>query len=374
MLKVVFSCGGTGGHINPAISIADYIKSVMPEAYITFIGSDRGMENTLVPKAGYTLKTVAVRGFNRKISLKGLKDNVSAAYKALTGVSKAKKILKKISPDVVIGTGGYASYSAVKAASKLKIPAMIHEQNAFPGVTTKQLAKCADVIFISFEESQKYFTDNEKKKIVFTGNPVNPSVLKAEKNEARKKYGLRDGDVYILSFGGSLGADKINETVLQTLEDYISKTEIRYTHGIGRTRYEALKKENKLEKYKPYKNIELSDYIYDMPERMAAADIVISRAGAITIAEGACLGKAMILIPSPNVAENHQYKNAAVLAEAGAAVLIEEKDLTSGRLTEEIGALISDKEKLKSLENGIKKFAKRDAVKRIAEEAMKYAK
>lgn len=373
MLRVVFSCGGTGGHINPAISIADYIKSVLPDAEISFIGSDRGMENTLVPKAGYPLETVSVRGFSRKVSLKGLKDNVSAAYMALTGVSKAKKILKRTAPDVVIGTGGYASYAAVKAASKLKIPTMIHEQNAYPGVTTRQLAKCSDIIFISFEESKKYFTEEDNKKIVFTGNPVNPAILKAKKAEARKKLGLGDGDIYILSFGGSLGADKINETVLKTIDGYISKTDIRYTHGLGKTRYEALKREGKLDKYISLKNVELPDYIYDMPDRMAAADIVISRAGAITIAEGACLGKAMILIPSPNVAENHQFKNAAVLANAGAAVLIEEKDLTPERLIGEIKTLISDKKKLACLENGITKFAKRDAVKKIADHAMKYS-
>lgn len=373
-MRVLVSGGGTAGHINPALAIADKIKSETPDAVIEYVGTPTGMENQLVPKAGYKIHGVAVRGFKRKLTLQ----NIDAAIKAVTSVAAAKKIIKEFKPDIVIGTGGYVSWPVVKAAAKLKIPTLIHEQNAVPGVTTKMLSRFADKVMISFESSEEYF-DCDKSKLVLTGNPVSEKMLKAEKAEMRKLLGISDDETVILSAGGSLGARMLNEAVFTVIKDYSTKREnIRHFHATGKGGFDtqsALYLEEGFEKTDDEtlcKNgVTVKKYIYNMPELLAAADVVICRAGAMTLSEIAALCKAAVIIPSPNVTNNHQYKNAKVLADKDAALLIEEKDLSGEILTEKVKYLSEDKEKRQSLERNIKEFAVYDTLDRIYEEIRK---
>ncbi len=369
-MKVLFSCGGTGGHINPAIAIANTMKAKYPDFEALFVGTRKGIESTLVTKAGYNIEYVKVRGFKRKLSL----SNIDAAWKAITSVYAAKRIIKRFKPDVVIGTGGYASWAAVKAGSKLKIPTVIHEQNAFPGVTTRKLSKLASTVCISFEESRRFFAEGVQNKLVLTGNPLKPELKNADREAARKTLGLTD-EVYIVSFGGSLGAEKINEYVFETLADYVAgNPKIKHIHATGKNGYEKYKALAEQKGIAKASNIEISEYIYDMDKQLAAADLVICRAGAITIAENCCLGKASILIPSPNVTADHQYKNAKVLSDAGAALLIKESDCNGKVLTDAVQSLVENPDKRKEMAAAARGFAKVNAAEEIASLAYKAGK
>ncbi len=367
-MRYLLCGGGTGGHINPALAIASSIKSVDGDAVIEFVGTNRGLETKLVPEAGYKLNTVEVYGFHRSLTLK----NVKVAYKALTSVRNAKKIVKKFSPDIVIGTGGYASWPCVKAASSLGIPTLIQEQNAFPGVTTKKLSKCVDTVCTSFIESHKLFDKSVQDKLVLAGNPVKEN--KFTRTEARRRLGLSDDDVYILSYGGSLGADKVNEYCIEAMDIYKDNARIKQLHAVGHIGWEkfsAIVKEKGLDKRKGY---EIVEYIYDMPLRQAAADIVICRAGAMTYSELACLGRATVFIPSPNVAEDHQYKNAVVLKDAGAAEVFRESELNGKMLADCVSSLASDDAKREKMAAKMKEYGKPDALKKITDEVMKLVK
>lgn len=361
-MKVLFSCGGTGGHINPAIAIANTLKARHSDFEALFVGAEGGMEGTLVPKAGYDIKFVKVRGFKRKLSL----SNIDAAIKAITSVKAAKKIIKAFKPQVVIGTGGYASWAAVKAAASLGIPTLIHEQNAYPGVTTRRLSRYAHRVCISFEESRRFFDASVADKLTLTGNPLKPEVLAADRAVSRKELGLSD-EVYILSFGGSLGADKVNELILDVMESFVKDNpSVRILHATGKNgnaKYGAFAAKRGLSSAA---NIEIREYIYDMHRQLAAADLVICRAGAITIAENCCMGKASILIPSPNVTDNHQYKNAKVLADAGAAVLMEESATDGFVLTKAVKELVESAEKRKAMGEAAKKLGAASAATDIA--------
>lgn len=369
-MKVLFSCGGTGGHINPAIAIADTLKQKDKSFEALFVGAENGMEGTLVPKSGYDIKFVKVRGFKRKLSLL----NIDAAIKAVTSVHAAKKIIKKFAPDVVVGTGGYASWAAVKAAAKLGIPTVIHEQNAYPGVTTRRLSRYAKKVCISFEESKKYFDENVLEKITITGNPVKPEINTTDRKKSREELGLGD-EVYIVSFGGSLGAEKVNEFVFHMLGSFVKGNDkVRALHATGKggnEKYGAIAASTGLNKAP---NIEIREYIYDMHRQLAAADIVICRAGAITIAENCCMGKASILIPSPNVTDDHQYKNAKVLADAGAALLLKESETDGKVLTDTVRELVVNKEKRNAMSAAAKARAMSNAAEVIADIVIKESK
>ena len=369
-MKVLVSGGGTAGHINPALAIADKIKSEDPSAVIEYVGTPDSMESRLVPNAGYGFHAVKVRGFKRKVSL----DNLDAAVKAVTSVMQAKKIIREFRPDVVIGTGGYVSWPVVKAASRMGIPTLIHEQNAVPGVTSKMLSKYVDCVMISFESSREYFDCNPQK-LVLTGNPVSEKMLSADKAEMRKLLGIPENAVVVLSAGGSLGAKRVNEAVYDLICRYTSQDDhLFHFHATGRGGYqeqaelyrkagftdidsETLKKEN----------VTVKKYIYNMPELLACADIVVCRAGAMTLAEIACMGKAAVIIPSPNVTNKHQYKNAKVLADGNAAVLIEEKDLTGEILVEKVRAFVDNPAFRAKTERNIRHFAVFGTLDRIYE-------
>lgn len=364
-MRVLFCGGGTGGHVNPAIAIANAIKNKKPDTEIAFVGTEHGIESSLVPKAGYPISFVKVRGFRRSLSL----SNINAAIKAVTSVWEAKRIIKKFKPDLVVGTGGYVSWPTVKAAAKMKIPCLIHEQNAYPGVTTKMLSKYAKKICISFEESRKLFDAGVQDKITLTGNPIN--AVYYDYNEARKELGIPEDMPYILSFGGSMGADKVNEYVFDMMEQYSIPAGIRHSHAVGRVgweKYSAILKEKGFEQHP---NLEISEYIYDMPLHQAAADVIIGRAGAITLAELAFRKKAAIFIPSPNVAEDHQYKNAKVLADAGAAIVFKERELNGKLLSESVQRLIENPDEIKKMQKAVVQFAKPNAANEIAAIAIK---
>ncbi|MBR6563441.1 MAG: undecaprenyldiphospho-muramoylpentapeptide beta-N-acetylglucosaminyltransferase [Clostridia bacterium] len=363
-MKVILCGGGTSGHVNPALNIAATIKKRCPDAEIMFIGTKRGIESTLVPKFGYPIDFVDVSGFSRKLTVK----NIKAAWHALTSVSEAKKIIKKFSPDLVIGTGGYVSWPTVKAASKLKIPTLIHEQNAFPGVTTKMLSKVVNKVCISFTGSEKFFDESVRNKLILTGNPV--IVDGMSKSEARQKLGLSEDEPYILSYGGSMGADKVNELVFELMESLSVPLNIRHAHAIGRVGFEkfsGIAKEKGLDKKQ---NLAISEYIYDMSVHQAAADVIICRAGAMTLSELAIRGRAAVLIPSPHVTEDHQYKNARLIADAGAAVVFRESEISPKLLTDTVADLLNNPNKRRRMEESVKSFAMPDSLDRIVDEAM----
>ncbi len=363
-MKIIMCGGGTSGHVNPALNIAKTIKNRLPDTEIMFIGTKRGIESSLVPKAGYKIDFVEVSGFSRKLTIK----NIKAAWHALTSVSEAKRIIKRFKPDLVIGTGGYVSWPTVKAASKLGIPTLIHEQNAFPGVTTKMLSKVADKVCISFTGSEKFFDESCKDKLVLTGNPVIIDGL--SRSEARKTLGMTEEEPYILSYGGSMGAEKVNDLVFSLIEQYSIPKGIKHTHAIGRVGYEKFSAIAKEKGFDKHENLDINEYIYDMAVRQAAADIIICRAGAMTMSELAIRGSAAIFIPSPNVTEDHQYKNARLLADAGAAIVYRESEIDGKMLAKEVDELLQNANKRKRMADSIKNFAMPNSVDLIVDNAL----
>lgn len=363
-MHILFAGGGTAGHINPALAVAGYISEKHPDAHISYIGTSDKLESKLVPEMGYNFRTISVAGFQRKLTLKNIGKNISAAGKALTSSINARKILKEIQPDVVVGTGGYVSGPVLREAAKLGIKTAIHEQNAYPGVTTKMLAPHVDAVLLAMPEAEKYL--KLKKKPYITGNPVRKELLNITYEQARQTLGI-DSRPMILSFGGSLGARRINEAVSGLIEWHNGTDKFYHIHGTGKSGYESVIN------YFKEKNITLSDkidireYIKDMNVCMAAADLVICRAGAITLSELLACGKPAILIPSPYVAENHQYHNALTLKHIGAAEIIEEKDLTTEKLIDVVDKLIENKSKLSAMSNAAKNGAIIDANERIYE-------
>ncbi|MBQ3887493.1 MAG: undecaprenyldiphospho-muramoylpentapeptide beta-N-acetylglucosaminyltransferase [Clostridia bacterium] len=362
-MKVLFAGGGTAGHINPALAIAGYVKERQPDAEILYIGCKGGMEERLVPQAGFNFKGITVQGFRRKVSFQALKENIVTVKKAITAGKDAKKIIEEFQPDICIGTGGYVSGPVLRAAAKLGIPTMIHEQNAYPGVTNKMLSKHADRVLLAMPDARQHFKGHCR--FVDTGNPVRGEILVQEKAAARRQLGLDERPV-ILSFGGSLGARKINESLADVIARSAQDGRYQHIHAYGQYGkwFPDLLKEKGADLEKAT-NLDIREYINDMPVCLAAADLVIARAGAITLSEIQVKGKPSILIPSPNVAENHQYHNAMSLVKQEAAVMIEEKDLTPEKLTEEIDKLASDPQRLAAYAENAQRMAIADAAKRI---------
>lgn len=359
-MHILFAGGGTAGHINPALAIAGFIKERHPDARISYIGTAEKLEARLVPEKGYEFYTIDVAGFQRKLSVKNICRNIAAAGKAVSSSVKARRLLKKLKPDVVVGTGGYVSGPVVREAQKLGIKTAIHEQNAYPGVTTKMLAPKADAVMLAMPQAEKYLKLNSKP--IITGNPVRGELLRVDRSQARKKLGL-DSRPLILSFGGSLGARPINEAVTGLIRKYNGSGKFHLIHGTGKAGYAAMT--SALSDIKLCSDFELREYINDMDVCMAAADLVICRAGAITLSELEACGKPSVLIPSPYVAENHQYHNAMTLKRAGCAEVIEEKNLSSDSLISEVEKLLSSPETLKKMSDNARKSSISDAGERI---------
>ncbi len=365
-MKFLFAGGGTAGHINPALAVAGYIKERHPDAEISYIGTAEKLEARLVPEKGYDFHTIDVAGFQRKLTPKNIVKNISAVGKVFSSSADSKKLLKEINPDIVIGTGGYVSGPVLREAQKLGFKTAIHEQNAFPGVTTKMLAGGADSVMLAMPEAEKYL--KLKNKPIITGNPVRGELLNITKEEARARLGL-DNRPLILSFGGSLGARLVNEAVTELIKWHNGTDKFYHIHATGKVGYSSVM--SNLDGTDLSSLVDIREYINDMDVCMAAADLVICRAGAITLSEIACLGKPSILIPSPYVAENHQYHNAMTLKRAGAAEILEEKDLTGESLIGIVSRIIENKPLLEKMSVNAEKHAIKDANKRIYDVLMK---
>jgi UDP-N-acetylglucosamine--N-acetylmuramyl-(pentapeptide) pyrophosphoryl-undecaprenol N-acetylglucosamine transferase len=356
-VKVLISGGGTAGHINPAITIAKYFKQKANDTEILFIGTSKGLETKLVPREGFELKLIKVRGFKRKISI----DTIASVKEMFQGFLEARKIIKAFKPDIVVGTGGYVCGPVLFNAAIMKIPTLIHEQNAFPGVTNRILSRFVDSVAISFKESIQFFKAAEGK-MILTGNPVRPEMLENDREKARLKLGINSGRAFVLIFGGSRGAEKINECVAQMIiNDYkIEDCDIYF--ATGEKQYGEISKQ--LENVDSH-SLKVVPYIYEMSDLMNAADLVICRAGAITISELTALGIPSIMIPSPYVTANHQEHNARALEKQGAAVVIMEKDLNHEILYHQIKDLLKDREQLGKMARNAKKIGITNAVEKI---------
>ena len=351
-MKYLISGGGTGGHIFPAVSIANALRELDPQAEILFVGALGRMEMERVPQAGYKIIGLPVRGFNRSQPWK----NISVILDLMRSMRMARKIIKDFRPDVGVGVGGYASGAAMKMAAKLGVPILLQEQNGFAGVTNKLLKDDAKVICVAYDHMEKFFP---KEKIILTGNPVRQNLTQGK---AHKVKGVKN----LLIIGGSLGARTINEAIAAGI-DKLAAANINVVWQTGKAYYEQYKDMGKGQQ------IEIHEFLSDMPDRYATADLVISRAGASSISELCLLGKPCILVPSPNVAEDHQTHNAMALVNKDAAVLVRDKDAVE-QLVDTAIELIQDDKKLKLLHTNILTLAQADSARRIAEEVIKLAK
>ena len=359
MLRVLLAGGGTAGHVNPALAIAEIIKEHYPDAEFCFAGNPEKLEAKLVPEAGYRFEPIKVEGFQRKLNFKNVKRNIKAVwYLSRTG-SRSKQIINDFKPNIVIGTGGYVSGPVVRKAAQLGIKTAIHEANAFAGVTTKLLSKNVDKIMLPVEDT-KNLDPSVKDKAEVTGLPVRKAFERISKSDARHKLGFADNEIVILSAGGSLGSRVLNENVARLLKWYQeSGVKVNHIHSFGTYKgYSNYISELEADgiKVKNNRRLIIKEYI-DMPLCMAAADLVITRCGASTLTELESVGRGAILIPSPSVAENHQYYNGMVLQKAGAGYVFEEKDLTENTITDKVKELIEEPSKLERLsENAARLF------------------
>ena len=364
-MTILFAAGGTGGHINPALATAGEIRERHPDAEILFVGTKDKMEAKLVPAAGFDFTTIKISGFQRKISIENIIRNLKTIFYLLFCTFSVKKILKKFKPDVVVGFGGYVSGPVVRTAAKMGIPTAIHEQNAYPGITNKTLAKIVDKVMLTAEEAEKYMQCKNPPAV--TGLPVRGEMLRADRDFARAKLGIRDDQKLILSMGGSLGAMTINNAMVNLITDNYKNDSLYFIHAMGQYGLWVPDKLKEKGVDTGIKNLELREYISDMDVCMPAADVVICRAGASSLSELQALGKASILVPSPNVAENHQYHNAMALVNKGAALIIEEKDLTKEKMQSLFDSLVNSDENRLSIEANAKAMAVADAKEKIAD-------
>lgn len=362
--KILFATGGTGGHINPALAIAGYIRENYPQAEILFVGTADRMEAQLVPAAGYDFKTIEIQGFSRELNFEGLKHNIKTVNLLFKSEGQAKKIIEDFKPDVVIGFGGYVSGPVLSIAARMGIPTAVHEQNAFPGVTNKNLAKKVDVVMLTAPEAEKLL--KPKNPCVVTGLPIRGEIISANKEFARAEMKL-DSRPLILSMGGSLGARAINEAVKYLILHRFEKKDCYYLHATGKAGASMIDDIGKDVDLNSNPQIMLREYINDMDRCLAAADLVVCRAGASSLSEIQALGKPSILVPYPYAAENHQYYNAKTMSDRDAAILIEEKDFTGERLLSEVEKLLSKPERLKKMGENARAMAILDASQRITE-------
>ena len=367
-MRVLIAAGGTAGHINPALAIAGAIKKADPSAEIHFAGRKEGMEYRLVTQAGYPFHHIEITGFQRKLSLNNIKRNIITLWNLALSGPKARAMMKEVQPDLVIGCGGYVSGPVVRCAAKKGIKTAIHEQNAFPGVTNKILAKQVDLVFAAMPDAVQRLGAPDK--TVVTGNPVREEMFRQDRPAARRALGAKEGQAVIISFGGSLGAQVLGERVADLAKWEIAQRDFLHVHATGsieKADFAALAARLGID-HSP--KFIIREYIDNMPEMLAAADLIISRAGALTLAEIAAVGRASVLIPSPNVAENHQYHNAMVLANHKAAVVIEEKDLTGEKLVAAVKEMTADPEKLREISLAAKALGVPNACGHITDELL----
>lgn len=363
-MNVIFTCGGTGGHINPAIAVARMLRERRPEAKILFVGAVDGMERDLVPREGFQLETLKISNLQRRLTPAGVWHNLVTSCHIAGSLQKAKKIIRQFEPDVIVGTGGYASYPALREGIRLKIPTAIHESNAVPGLATKLVADKVDRIMVSFEESRNLYSRPER--VVVTGTPVREDFLYQKKSEARKALGLDDRPL-VISYWGSLGAREMNKKIARFIQLECQQEPFQHIHATGSFGWRwmpDLIRQMGIDLQK-HPAVQLREYIYDMPMLMAAADLIICRAGASTISEVAASATPCIMVPSPNVTDNHQEKNARVLEARGAAMVLREEECDGDRLFEMVQTLLADPEKMASMRHALHQMAVVDAAERI---------
>ena len=362
-MNVIFTCGGTAGHVNPALALAGYMRTKDPAVRVLFVGTPNGMERGLVEKAGYDFAAVEVSNFHRSLSPSGLRHNFKTAKTLVTSRHEADAVIRSFRPDLVVGTGGYASYPAVKAAARRHIPTAVHESNMIPGLTTKLLEGCVDCVMVGFEDCRHHYKHPDK--VVVTGTPVRGDFFDLTKEQARQKLGYTDDKPLVVSFWGSLGAATMNERML----DFFAREQeagfpFHHIHAAGKSDWPHLSGE--LESCRlSGPMLDVRQYIYDMPVVMAAADLVISRAGASTLSELTALGMPTILVPSPYVVANHQEKNARMLESHGGAVVLTEEQATGEALYQETAAILTDDGKRRAMAKAMAGLGIPDATERI---------
>lgn len=371
-MRVIIAAAGTGGHINPGLAIANKIKEEENDSEIIFIGTTRGLENDLVPRSGYELKTIDAYGLSKKLSI----ENIKKMYKTFKGYGEAKKIIKEFNPDVVIGTGGYICGATILAAHNLGIPTVLHESNAFPGKAVKMLAKKTDTILVSFEDAKNRI--NNAKNIVYTGTPVKitkKNYTINEKLKIVKEAGLNETKPIVLIFGGSQGAQKINEAILGILKNKLNKN-YQIIWATGPKQYDIIKEklQDKNISINNIENAKIVPYIYNMEEIMNISNLIVARSGAMTITEISNLGKPSILIPLPNVSGNHQLYNAKVLERIGAAKIILNDELDDKKLNAQIEEIVLDKNKEAQMAKNSLKVSTSDVEDKIYNEIVKIVK
>ena len=365
-MNLIFTCGGTAGHINPAIAIAKMMQQRYPDARILFIGATGHMEEKLVPQAGFEVKCLPGSGLSRKLNPAGIKKNLYAVKCVLDAVKECKRTFREFQPDAVIGTGGYASFPALYAAQSMGIPTCVHEANAVPGVTTKMAANKASRVLVAFAESVQHYKHPEKVEVV--GMPVRQEFLYTTREEARKELNL-SGHVVVSAFG-SQGAKVMNETMADMMaleqKDNFPFHHIHATGSFGKEWMPKRVKDNGVD-WENCPSLDIREYIYNMPTVLAAADLIIGRAGSATCNEIAASGTPCILIPSPNVTNNHQEKNARVLENAGGAIVVLEKDCTSEKIYGLVTELLADKDRRETMGRSLHQMVRLDSTERICD-------
>jgi UDP-N-acetylglucosamine--N-acetylmuramyl-(pentapeptide) pyrophosphoryl-undecaprenol N-acetylglucosamine transferase len=363
-MRFIFTCGGTAGHINPALAVAGRLKELMPDSRFLFLGAEGKMEMELVPREGYEIKPLKITNISRGKNFAALSHNIKTLKNVAASNKEAKAIIKDFKPDAVIGTGGYVCYPVLNAASKLGIPTLVHESNAVPGLTTKMLAKKVDRIMVGFEESRQHYPNPDK--VIVTGTPVRGEFAKYTKAQAKRELGMDENEKLVVSVWGSLGAGHMNEIMTQAIPLLNGRQGYRLLHAAGKMYYANVCQ--KLSESAPNlseRKVEVKEYIFDMPRVMAAADLILCRAGASTISELTYMGKPVIMVPSPNVTNHHQERNARVLEKAGGAKVLLEGEFDAQSLLNMVQELLSDEAQLEAMSKAMRSLAVPDATDKI---------
>jgi len=369
-MKVIFTCGGTAGHVNPALALAGYLRERDPNAEILFVGAERGLERDLIAHTDYPFRTVNISSFHRSFKPKELRHNLVSVRNLLCAEREADAILDEFCPDLIVGTGGYASYPIVRYGAKAGVPTAVHESNIVPGLTTRQLEPYASRILVGFEDCRQHYKHPDK--VVVTGTPVRGDFFTRTKQEAKRALGVDDGRPLIVSFWGSLGAGRMNRMMAEFLSLEAAHEPFRHIHGVGALSWEMMNDELSARglDLSAHPSLDVREYIYNMADVMRAADLVLSRAGASTIAELTALGVPAILVPSPNVTNHHQEKNANALGAHGAALVLAEEGLDGKQLFTAASAILRDGARRAEMERNMASLGVRDATERIYETVM----
>ena len=368
-MRFVLTCGGTAGHINPALAVAGRLKELMPESLFLFLGAEGKMEMDLVPRAGYEIRPLKITNISRGRSLSAVMHNVDTVKNVLASEREARGILKEFQPDAVIGTGGYVCFPVLAAAAKLRIPTLVHESNALPGLTTRMLADRVDAILVGFEESRKHYRSPEK--VTVTGTPVRGEFARYTRESARAELGLDPREPLVVSVWGSLGSGHMNHILLDMLPILRGQRRFRMIHSVGSRDHKEFQECLAQQKLDPADcNVDAREYIFDMPRVMAAADLILCRAGASTLAELTYMGKPVLIVPSPNVTDNHQEKNARVLEQAGGAKVFLEGEFDADSLLREIERLLESPGELEAMSGTMRALSVPDATDKIVDQIL----